>query len=339
MQFSEMIQQLIPRLQVALEKEAKATRLDDAIFIRNLIQGLKDGKNPVEQKGRLTTAEASAQDSARSVIKQSLKKLSEIETQLEQDRSSLNLSFSRIMAPEVGQTLLERDLRQSEQALRQCYFLKGETESIVVLHRPEETTPKNDSAGNRTTRFSEETRKLLNAGIDQEQELRNNLIAKTEELLLNSEVTDVQKTELSSILDFVQADHSKGLMAMRLMRVPQDLPESGFALLADYRSELKSIVNKLQIAQQNAWQELQVQLKPVVREQVARRRLHSGLLDSGQTSPPADDSIRTAGQGGSASLLKPSMGCASDLSPGRQLLSDQLRKRFNRVVAPQSNQI
>ena len=44
MQFSEMIQQLIPRLQLALEKEAKATRLDEAIFIRNLIQGLKDGK-------------------------------------------------------------------------------------------------------------------------------------------------------------------------------------------------------------------------------------------------------------------------------------------------------
>jgi hypothetical protein len=32
MQFSEMIQQLIPRLQLALEKEAKATRLDEAIF-------------------------------------------------------------------------------------------------------------------------------------------------------------------------------------------------------------------------------------------------------------------------------------------------------------------
>jgi hypothetical protein len=62
-------------------------------------------KNPVEQKERLTTTEASAPDSARSVIQQSLKKLSEIETQLEQERSSLNLSFSRIMAPEVGQTL------------------------------------------------------------------------------------------------------------------------------------------------------------------------------------------------------------------------------------------
>jgi hypothetical protein len=269
MQFSEMIQQLIPKLQVALDKEAKATRLDEAIFVRNLIQGLKDGKNPVEQKERLTTAEASAPDSARSVIKQSLKKLNEIETQLGQERASLNLSFSRIIAPEVGQTLLEGDLRQSEQALRQYYFLKGETESIVILHRPEETTLKDESARNLISTFSEETRKRLNAGIDQEQELRNNLIAKIEELLLNSEVTDVQKTELSSILDFAKADHSKGLMAMRLMRLPKNLPESGIALLADYRSELKSIVNKLQIAQQNAWEELQVRLKPVIREQVA----------------------------------------------------------------------
>ena len=50
MQFSEMIQHLIPKLQVAIEKEAKATRLDEAILIRNLIQGFKDDKNPVEQK-------------------------------------------------------------------------------------------------------------------------------------------------------------------------------------------------------------------------------------------------------------------------------------------------
>ena len=201
---------------------------------------------------------------------------------------------------------------QSEQAPGQCFFLKGETESIVILHRPEETTLKEESARNLISAFSEETRKRLNAGNDQEQELRNNLIAKIEELLLNSEVTDVQKTELSSVLDFSKADHSKGLMAMRLMRVSKDLPESGISLLSEYRSELRSIVNELQIAQQNAWQGFAGSVEASHSRTGGRRRLYSGVPDSGQTSSPAEYSIRTAGQDGSASLLKPFVGCTPD---------------------------
>ena len=268
-EFSERIQLLIPKLQMALEKEAKATRLDEALFLRNLIQGLKDSKNSAEQKERLTTAEASAPDSARSVIKESLQKLNEIDIQLGHKRASLNLAFSKIIASEVGQTLLGGDLRQSEQALRQYYFLKGETEAILALHRPEETTLKDESARNLLSTFSDETRKRMDAGIDQEQKLRSRLIAQLEELLLNSELPDAEKTALSSVLDFAKADHSKGVMAMRLLRVPKDLPESGLVLLSEYRSELRTILNELRISQQNAWQELQVLFKPVIREQVA----------------------------------------------------------------------
>jgi hypothetical protein len=268
-EFSEIIQQLIPKLQMAMEKEAKATRLDEALFLRNLIQALKDGKNSAEQRERLTTAEASAPDSARSVIKESLQKLNEIDITLGRKQASLNLAFSRIIASEVGQTLLVGDLRQSEQALRQYYFLKRETEAIFALHRPEETKLKDESARNLLSTFSEETTKRKDAGFDREQKLRSSLIAKLEELLLNSELPDAEKTALTSVLDFAKADHSKGVMAMRLLRVPKDLPESGLVLLSEYRSELRTILNELRVSQQNAWQELQILLKPVIREQVA----------------------------------------------------------------------
>lgn len=267
--FAETIQQLIPKLQLALEKETKAARLDEALFLRNLIQGLKDGKNPMEQRERLTTAEAPAPDSARSAIRESLQKLKEIDTQLGHERAALNLAFSKIMASEVGQTLLGGDLLRSEQALRQYYFLKGDTEAIFALHRPEETTLKDESARNLLSTFSDETRKRMDAGIDQEQKLRSRLIAQLEELLLNSELTELQKSALSNVLVFAKADHSKGVMAMRLLRVPTDLPESGLVLLSEYRSELTTIFNELRVSQQNAWQELQVLLKPVIREQVA----------------------------------------------------------------------
>lgn len=267
--FTEIIQQLIPKLQVALEKEAKAARLDEALFLRNLIQGLKDGKNSMEQRERLTAAEASAPDSARSAIKESLQKLHEIDTQLGHERASLNLAFSKIIASEVGQTLLGGDLQRSEQALRQYYFLKGETEAIVALHRPEETTLKDESSRNLMATFSEQTRKRMQAGIHQEEELRSKLIVKLEELSLNSGLTELQKSALNSVLRFAKADQSKGLIAMRLLRLSPDLSDSALLLISEYRSSLRAMMNELQISQQNAWRELQVLLKPLIQEQVA----------------------------------------------------------------------
>lgn len=268
-QSGETIEQLIPKLQLALEKEAKATRLDEAVFLRNMIRGLNDVRNPLEQRQLLTTVEASAPDSARSAIKESLQRLTAIETQLGQERATLNLAFSKVVASEVGQTMLRGDLRQSEQALRQYLFLRGEADALAILHQPEESTLKDESVRNLLSIFSEETRKRMNTGHDKEQELRSGMIAKLQELLLDGELTELQEKAINIVLDFAKADHSKGLLAMRLLRTPEDLPESGTLLLSEYRSELKNIVNELRMSQQNAWEELNEQLKPVIKEKVA----------------------------------------------------------------------
>lgn len=268
-QSSEAIQQLIPQLQKSLEKEAKAAHLDEAVVIRNLIQGLNADKNSFEQKKRLTEAEATAPDSSRAAIKESLRRLNEIEAQHGHEREALNRAFSRIIAPEIGRTLLAGDLRQSEQALRQYYFLTGETESIFLLHRPDEAALQNESARDLISTFVNETTSRLNAGLKQEEELRGRLIADIQESSNNPEVTDAERTALNSILVFAKADHSRGLLAMRLLRVPADLPESGMTLLGEYRTKLKSITIELKLAQEKAWLELQSQLKPVIREIVA----------------------------------------------------------------------
>lgn len=165
--------------------------------------------------------------------------------------------------------MLAGDFRQSEQALRQYYFLKGETESIFLLHRPDQATLKEESARDLVSMFSEETRKRLNAALKQEEDLRSKLIAGVEEFSVNSEITDAQRTALNSIVVFAKADHSKSLLAMRLVRVPAELPESGISLSVNFRSELKSFLKDVQLAQENAWQGLQPQLKPVIRENVA----------------------------------------------------------------------
>ena len=267
--YSPIVKKFLRELNAALNSETRASNLDAAIKVRDLIKKLEAkevANSPMAQCQLVRKEMASVSGPARVAIENMLSDIAEIDKEYAEVRLTADKALAAIIEIDLTRTLLEGTVSEGQKVLTEYFHLTRDFKKTQGMHDRSSLRPRSAKACEILDDFNLVFEQRHEAAVLQEKELRQTLVNSLKQVLQTAKIE--QQQGVQKALEFAQADFSEGLLAMQLFKPPAPLPDAATEAMNSYRSSLSRLRKQLQEDFQLAKEELVEGYKPIIRQHV-----------------------------------------------------------------------